>query len=65
MSEVACAAVRWGERRVKIDASTAIRVRAVFSLAVTTAFLASFLARPAGAAEVWEKTLAETSTPTR
>jgi len=45
---------------VKIDASTAIRVRAVFSLAVTTAFLASFLARPAHAAEVWEKTLSET-----
>ena len=45
---------------MKIDASTAIRVRAVFSLAVTTAFLASFLARPADAAEVWEKTLSET-----
>ena len=60
MSESAGAAIRWGERSVKIDYSRATRVRAVFTMAVAIAFLSAFLARPAAAAEVWEKTLAET-----
>ncbi len=50
---------------MKIDNSRAIRVRAVFTLALAIAFLSAFLARPAAAAEVWEKTLAETFEPTR
>jgi len=32
----------------------------VFTLALAIAFLSAFLARPAAAAEVWEKTLSET-----
>ena len=35
-------------------------LRAVFTLVLATAFLSSFLARPAAAADVWVKTLSET-----